>query len=147
MYLIGTRNITSQDLAIGQALNLGEIYRKYCRKNHCGVKAFDFNGTSVSLQHSGVYHITTNITFTAPAAGDVTFQLSVNSVPIPGALATETVTTATTEVNTTTLDFFVLVDNNCVLNTPVVSVSNISVLNTGVASTVTNVIFNVEKVV
>lgn len=147
MYLIGTRNIASQDLAIGQALNLGEIYRKYCRKNYYGVKAFDFNGTSISLQHSGIYHITANITFTAPAAGDVTFQLSVNSTPIPGALATETVTTATTEVNTTTIDFFVLVDNNCVLNTPAVSVSNISVLNTGVASTVTNVIFNVEKVV
>jgi hypothetical protein len=41
----------------------------------------------------------------------------------------------------------VLVDNTCVLNTPAVLVSNISVLNTGVASTVTDVIFNVEKVV
>ena len=75
MLLLGTRNATSQTLTTGSTLNLGEIYRKYCKKNNCGVRTFDFNATSVALQQSGIYHVTATITFTAPAAGVVIFQL------------------------------------------------------------------------
>ena len=147
MLLLGTRNTSTQDLAVGDTLDLGLVYRKYCKKNNCGVKAFDFNGDAITLQHSGIYHITATITFTAPVAGDVTFQLVDNATPIIGAIATETITTATTEVRTTTIDYYVLVDSTCILNKPTVVAENISITNTGVASTVTNVIVNVEKVV
>lgn len=147
MLLLGTRNAATQDLVVGSVLNLGEVYRKYCKKNSCGTKAFDFNGTSILLQHSGIYHITATITFTAPVAGVVTFQLTENGVAIPSALATETITTATTEIKTTTIDFFVLVDSGCVLGSPTTLIKNVAIANTGVASTVTNVVFNVEKVV
>ena len=97
MLLLGTRNAATQDLVVGSVLNLGEVYRKYCKKNNCGVKAFEFNSTSVALQHSGIYHITATMTFTAPVAGVVTFQLTENGVAIPSALASETITTATTD--------------------------------------------------
>ena len=147
MLLLGTRNAATQDLAVGSVLNLGEVYRKYCKKNYCGTKAFDFNGTSVLLQHSGIYHITATITFSAPVAGDVVFQLTENGIATPSALATETITTATTEIKTTTIDFFVLVDSGCVLGRPTTLIKNVAITNTGVASTVTNVVFNVEKVV
>lgn len=147
MLLLGTRNAASQDLVVGSVLNLGEVYRKYCKKNNCGVKAFEFNSTSVALQHSGIYHITATMTFTAPVAGDVVFQLTENGVAIPSALASETITTATTEVRTTTIDFYVLVDSGCVLGNPTTLIKNIAITNTGVASTVTNVVLNVEKVV
>ena len=146
MYLLGTRNITSQSIAINGTLNLGEVYRRFCKKNACGIRVFEFNDTSVSLQQSGIYHITANMTFTAPVAGVVTFQLNENGVAIPGALASETITTATTEVKTTTIDFYVLVDNNYVLGSPSTLVKNISITNTGVASTVSNVILNIDKV-
>ena len=147
MYLLGTRNSTTQALTTGASVNLGEVYRKFCRKNSCGVKTFDFNGTSVALQQSGMYHITATITFTAPVAGLVIFQLTENGVAIPSALASETITTATTEVKTTTIDFYVLVDSTCVLGNPSTLIKNIAILNTGVASTISNVVFNVEKVV
>ena len=101
MYLLGTRNATTQALTTGASVNLGEVYRKFCRKNSCGVKAFEFNSNSISLQHSGIYHVTATITFTAPVAGLVIFQLTDNGVAIPSALASETITTATTEVKTT----------------------------------------------
>lgn len=146
MYLLGTRNITSQAIDVNGTLNLGEVYRRYCKRNNCGVRVFEFNDTSISLQHSGIYHITANITFTAPVAGVVTFQLNENGIAIPGALASETITTATTEVKTTTIDFYVLVDNNYVLGSPSTLVKNISITNTGVASTVSNVILNIDKV-
>jgi hypothetical protein len=147
MLLLGTRNISSQDLAVGDTLDLGLVYRRYCKKNNCGVKAFDFSGDGIALQHSGIYHVTANITFTAPVAGDVTFQLVENGNAIVGATATETITTATTEIRTTAIDYYVLVDSGCVLNSPTILTENISITNTGVASTVTNVIVNVEKVV
>lgn len=147
MLLLGTRNATSQTLTTGSVLNLGEIYRKYCKKNNCGVRTFDFNATSVALQQSGIYHITANITFTAPAAGVVIFQLTENGVATPNALAQETITTATTEVKTTTIDFYVLVDNACILGNATTLIKSLALVNTGVASTVTNVVFNVEKVV
>lgn len=147
MLLLGTRNAASQTLAVGSNVNLGEVYRKYCKKNSCGVKAFDFNGTSVSLQQNGIYHITSTITFTAPVAGLVVFQLTENGVAIPSALATETITTTTTETKTTVIDFYILVDSTCVLGVPSTLIKNIALQNTGVASTVSNVVFNVEKVV
>ena len=147
MLLLGSRNITTQDLAVGSSINLGEVYRKYCKKNNCGVKPFDFNSTFISLQHSGIYHITANITFSAPAAGDVVFQLTENGIAVPGALTTETITTAATEVKTTGIDFYVLVDNDCILGMPTTTVKNIAIQNTGVASTVTNVVVNIDKVV
>lgn len=147
MLLLGTRNATSQTLVTGSTLNLGEIYRKYCKKNNCGIKTFDFNSTSVALQQSGIYHVTATITFTAPVAGVVIFQLTENGVAIPSALASETITTATTEVKTTTIDFYVLVDNACVLGNATTLIKSLALVNTGVASTVSNVVFNVEKVV
>lgn len=147
MYLLGTRNSTTQALTTGASVNLGEVYRKFCRKNSCGVKTFDFNGTSVALQQSGMYHITATITFTAPVAGLVIFQLTENGIAIPSALASETITTATTEVKTTVIDYYVLVDSTCVLGNPSTLIKNIAILNTGVASTISNVVFNVEKVV
>lgn len=147
MYLLGTRNSTTQALTTGASVNLGEVYRKFCRKNSCGLKAFEFNGSSISLQHSGIYHITATMTFTAPVAGVVIFQLTENGVAIPSALASETITTATTEVASTTIDFYVLVDTGCVLGNPTTLIKNVGITNTGVASTLTNVVFNVEKVV
>lgn len=145
--LLGTRNAASQSLVTGSTLNLGEVYRKYCHKNECGVKTFDFNSTSVTLQQSGIYHITSTITFTAPVAGTVIFQLTENGVATPSALASETITTATTEIKTTIIDFYVLVDRTCVLGSPSTLLKSIGINNTGVASTVTNVVLNIEKVV
>lgn len=146
MLLLGTRNTSDQTLAVDAVVNLGEVYRRYCKRIN-GYRAFEFNGTSVSLQHSGIYHITATITFTAPAPGIIEFQLTENGVASPGAVATETITTATTETKTTVIDFYVLVDSGCVLGSPTTLIKNIAIQNTGLASTVTNVVFNVEKVV
>ena len=146
MLLIGTRNRTAQTVEAGSPLLVGDVYRRYCKKNNCGVPAFSTSLSSIVAQHGGIYHVTANITFTAPVAGVITFQLTQDGVAIPGAIASETITTATTETRTTTIDFFVLVNNDCILNTPATIGSNIGVSNTGtLAATVTNYVLNVEK--
>ena len=146
MLLLGTKNFASQALAVDAPINFGNVYRRFDKKGACGLRAFELNGTAINLQHQGIYHITAVITFTAPAAGDVSFQLFENSTAVTGAVVTSTVTTATTETNTVTLDYYILVDRDFILNTSSTS-KVISIVNTGVASTVTNVVVNIDKVV
>ena len=146
MLLLGVKNFTSQDVLADGTINLGSVYRKYCKKNDCGVKTFDFIGNSITLNHSGIYKITATATFTAPVAGDVTISLFENGVAIPGAEATETITPATTESRSVALDYFVLVDSGCVLGVNTTIGKTITLVNTGVASTITNVVVDVVKV-
>lgn len=147
MLILGLRNSTTQDLAVGDLINLGTVYRRYDKvSKRCGRFAYSSQSTAIGLQQAGIYHVTAVITFTAPVAGVVTFQLNENEFVIPSAVVSETITTATTETRTVALDFYVLVDSNCVLGSNN-AFKSISITNTGVASTVTNVVVNVDKVV
>lgn len=143
--LLGVKNTGTQSVLSGGLVNLGSVYRKVCRKDQCGVKAFDATSTGVTLQHSGIYHVVASITFTAPTAGNVIFQLAENGTAISGAIASETITTASTEVKTTTIDYLVLVDKGCVLGLPQTIFKTLSILNTGVGATISNVVLNVIK--
>lgn len=146
MLLIGTRNSTTQTLLTNGLVDFGAVYRKFCKKD-CGVKTFDFASNSIVLQKSGIYHITINAIVSAPTAGDVTLQLFENGVALPSAITTETITTATTEFHTATIDYFVLVDSDCVLGRATTIAKSISLVNVGDGATITNVVANVVKVV
>ena len=146
MLLVGLKNNTEQAVVAGGLINLGTTNRKYCKRCN-GVKTFDFNGTSLALQQSGIYHITATLTFTAAAAGDVTIELYENGLPT-GEFATETVTTADTEFRSVALDYYVLTDSACVLGNVSTFIDNITLVNTSaVAVTITKVTVNVDKVV
>lgn len=148
MLLLGTKNTSTQAVPAGSTIALGNAYRRYCKKNHCGVRAFSTTNDSIVLQHSGMYKVHATVTFTGDAAGDVTLQLSQNAVPIPGAIATVTVTTADTEVNTASIDYFILVDSVCLLGNSTTIGQAVNVVNTGATDiTVTNYVLNVTKVV
>lgn len=145
MLLLGLRNASEQVVPVGGIINLGTVYRRYCKKCN-GVKTFDFSGLGVSLQQSGIYQITITATFTAPAAGDVTLEIYENGSPT-GVLATETITTADTESRSVTLDYFALVNSGCVLGNLTTLADSITLVNTGVAATITNVVVDIVKVV
>lgn len=145
--LIGIKNTTSQTVPVLGTINLGSVYRRYCKKNQCGVKTFDATVTSVALQQQGIYHITATLVASAPAAGDVTVQLLINDTTIPGAFSTETITTATTEFRTLVVDYYALVDDINLLGNNTTAIDTISLQNTGVEATFTSVILNIDKVV
>lgn len=145
--LIGIKNTTSQTVPALGTINLGSVYRRYCKKNNCGVRTFDTTSTSVSLQHQGIYHITSTLIASAPVAGDVTVQLLINDTPIPGAISTETITTATTEFRILVIDYYALVDDINLLGNNTTAIDTITLQNTGVAATFTNVVLNIDKVV
>ena len=119
----------------------------HCKKNSCGIRTFDVNSTSVTLQQQGIYHITATLVASAPAAGNVTVQLLVNGNEVTGAFSTETITTADTEFRTLVIDYYVLVDDVTLLGNPSTTTNVVSLQNTGTAATFTSVILNVEKAV
>ena len=92
---------------------------------------------SIVLGASGYYHVSVNATFTAPVAGDVTFELRQDNLPVSGGTATETITTATTENRS--ISFEAIVRVPCYA-APV----TLSVVNTGVAITTSNISVSVE---
>ena len=147
MLLLGTKNVGTQTVLTDGVIALGSVYRKYCKKNPCGIPAFARTAQDITLQHSGIYHITATLVGSGDAAGVVTVQLYVDGEPVTGAVASETITTPTTELRTFVIDYYVLVDKNCVLGREAVDAEAITLVNTGVDATFTSVIVNVDKVV
>ena len=92
---------------------------------------------SIILGASGYYRVSITETFTAPAAGTVSLQVKQDNVSVVGGTASTTITTATTEVRSLSLDCIVRV--NC-CNGPV----TLSFINAGVAINTSNIAVNVE---
>lgn len=96
------------------------------------------NGTnSVLLNAPGYYKVTGSVTFTAPAAGTISMELQKNNIAVPGATASTTITTATTELRTLNINAIVRVYCN-------EDVATLTLVNTGLAITVENVALDVE---
>ena len=149
MLLIGTKNIGTQTVLPDGIINIGSSYRRYCKKNSCDVPAFSRTANDISLQHSGIYHITATLVGSGDVAGVITVQLAVNGELVDGAFSSETITTPDTELRTFVIDYYVLVDKDCILGSESTIAQTISLVNTSdtVTATFTSVIVNVDKVV
>ena len=145
MLLLGTRNFASQDVVTNGIVQLGNVYRRYCRRIN-GTRTFEFDNSDIILQQSGIYHITVTAVGSGADAGTLALQLYENGVPVPGAFSNETITTPDTELRTLTIDYFALVDSACVLGCSSTVAKAISLVNTGVEATYTSIVVNVEKV-
>lgn len=88
--LIYVANTTPIATPLGTAANLGTIVRR----KSCDMS---LSGNAVNLTEAGFYDVDVAATFTGAAAGNVTLTLYKDGVAVPGATATETITTATTE--------------------------------------------------
>lgn len=96
------------------------------------------NSILISDCGSSYYTVTVTATFTAPVAGTVSLALQQNGMTIPGAVASTTITTAITEVRSLSFTVDVRTFNSC-------SVDSLTILNTGVAITLSNVAVTVEQ--
>jgi hypothetical protein len=148
MLLLGTKNIGTQTVLPDGVINIGSVYRKFCKKNYCGVTTFGRTANDISLQQEGVYHITATLVGSGDVAGVITVQLYENGEPITGAFSSETITTPDTELRTFVIDYYVLVDKDCILGRESTIAETISLVNTSdtVTATFTSVIVNVDKV-
>ena len=143
--LLGTRNFATQEVLTNGIIQLGNVYRRYCKKIN-GIRTFEFDNSDIILQQSGIYHITVTAVVSGAEAGTLAIQLYENGFAVPGVFSNETITTPDTELRTLTLDYFVLVDSACVLGCNSTVAKAISVVNTGVEATFTSIVVNIEKV-
>ena len=146
-YLIGLQDLASQTVLADGIIALGDVYRRYCRKNRCGTRVYDNTSTGVTLNWNGIYRVTATLIGTGTEAGDVTVQLFSNGIAVPGAISTETITTPDTEFRTFVIEKFILINNAEVLGCNSTLAQTLTLENTGVGATFTNVTFDVVKVV
>ena len=145
-YLIGLQDTATQTVLSGGLIQVGDVYRRYCRKNRCGNRVYDNTSTGVTLNWSGIYKVTATLVGSGAAAGDVTVQLFANGQPILGAVSTQTVTTPDTEIRTFVIDRFILVNDAEVLGCNNTLATTLTLENTGVDATFTNVVLDIVKV-
>lgn len=148
MYLLGTKNIGTQTVLADGVINIGSSYRRFDKKNKCGIYAFSRSVNDITLQQEGVYHVTATLVGSGDVAGVITVQLYENGEPITGAFSSETITTPDTELRTFVIDYYVLVDKDCILGRESTIAKTISLVNTSdtVTATFTSVIVNIDKV-
>ena len=149
MLLIGTKNIGTQTVLADGVVNLGFTYRKFCKRNRYGTPTFGVTANGVTLNTEGIYHITAVFVGSGSAAGDLTVALALNGVLVDGAVSTQTITTADTEIRTWVIDYYAKVDTDCVLGVTSTDAQTVSFVNTSDAidATFTSVVVNIDKVV
>lgn len=143
MLLIGLKNVTTQTLDALETFNLGTVYRKYIKKDGCGIATFTNTSDAVSLNSKGIYHVSVTVTFDATDAGIATIQLIEDSIAIPGASAELTVVAGSTY--SAMIDYYVIVSCAPTLNGISTAAKTISVQNTGVAIEVSSIVTNITK--
>ena len=149
MLLLGTKNIGTQTVLADGLVNIGSVYRKFCKRNRCGVPAFSVTANGVTLNTEGIYHITATFVGSGSVAGVLSVQLFLNGIAVDGAISSQTITTADTEVRTWVVDYYAKVDTDCVLGVTSTDAQTVSFANTsdGIDATFTSVVVNIDKVV
>ena len=130
-------NATNQSVAINGLVNLGNITRS--TTSGCGCEKF-YNfangGNTLTLNGCGIYLVEVEAVFSGQDAGVATFTIQENNVATTGT-ASETITTADTEIRS--VDFSKII--RVLPNTK----TSITVIDTGIATTITNFVIKVLK--
>lgn len=132
--LIDVATTTSTSVLANAAIPFSTIVRRRGRE-------IGQSGTAVVISDCGsnFYLVNVTVTFTAPAAGTVTLALQQNGTDVVGGTASTTITTATTEVRSLSFSAIVRTYNSQSI------VDTLTLLNSGVAITVTNADMTVVK--
>ena len=130
MSLIFKTTTTDQEVLANGIIPLTTITRRLGRN-------IQTSGDNILLLAPGYYSVDAAVTFTAQTAGPVTINLQVNGVDSPGITASETITTANTEIRTVSLNGILRVFcNTGSITLSLVNASEVDITVTNVAITV-----------
>ena len=133
--MISSYNNTSQEVAINGLLTFTTD------RNLTGCTATR-NGQTFQLNKPGYYYVTFNADGAATTAvGDIVVVLQNNGVAVPGAIATFTTTVADDATNLAFSTIIRVPPSCCAVD----NTANLTLVNTGVAATYTNVNINITK--
>ena len=122
---------TPISVAIGSTVPLGTTIRRF----GCNIAQ---DGNAITVKGKGYFLVTASITAAPDAVGTVTVAMSKGGVPVSGATASNSVSTA---ANSTALPITAIVRNACDCDS-----SALSFTLDGTASTVQNVAVTVVKI-
>ena len=133
--MISSYNNTSQDVAINGLLTFTtDRILTGCTATR--------NGQTFQLNKPGYYYVTFNADGAATTAvGDIVVVLQNNGVAVPGAIATFTTTVADDATNLAFSTIVRVPPSCCAVD----NTANLTLVNTGVAATFTNVNINITK--
>ena len=133
--MISSYNITAQEVAINGLLTFStDRILTGCTATR--------NGQAFQLNKPGYYYVTFNADGAATTAvGDVVVVLQNNGVAVPGAIATQTVAAADDAVNLAFSTIIRVPPSCCAVD----NTANLTLVNTGVAATYTNININITK--
>ena len=133
--MISSYNNTSQDVAINGLLTFTtDRILTGCTATR--------NGQTFQLNKPGYYYVTFNADGAATTAvGDIIVVLQNNGVAVPGAIATFTTTVADDATNLAFSTIIRVPPSCCAVD----NTANLTLVNTGVAATYTNVNINITK--
>jgi hypothetical protein len=133
--MISSYNITSQDVAVNGLLT----FTTDRILTGCTITR---NGPTFQLNKPGYYYVTFNADGAATTApGDVVVVLQNNGIAIPGAMATVTVAAADDATNLAFATIVKVPPSCCAID----NTAMLTLVNTGVAATFTNVNINITK--
>lgn len=132
--LIDVALTTSSAVLSNGIIPLGNI----TRKRGCNL---GLSGNSIAIvdDYCNYYLVTVTATFTAPVAGTITIDLQQNGSNVTGATASTAITTAGTEVRSLSFSKYIKTLNGRGIDT-------LTLVNSGLAATFTNVDVTVSKV-
>ena len=133
--MLSSYNNTSQDVAINGLLTFTtDRILTGCTATR--------NGQTFQLNKPGYYYVTFNADGAATTAvGDIVVVLQNNGVAVPGAIATFTTTVADDATNLAFSTIIRVPPSCCAVD----NTANLTLVNTGVAATYTNVNINITK--
>lgn len=133
--MISSYNNTSQEVAINGLLTFTtDRILTGCTATR--------NGQTFQLNKPGYYYVTFNADGAATTAvGDIVVVLQNNGVTVPGAIATFTTTVADDATNLAFSTIIRVPPSCCAVD----NTANLTLVNTGVAATFTNVNINITK--
>jgi len=129
---IYTANMASQDVAIDGVINPGTVVRRFGPN-------VALSGNAIQICGQGYYDVDASITVAPTAVGNVTITMYKDGVPVQGATATGSTSTADNPIN---LSITSMVREFCGCCN---SISNLTFVLTGTDSEVSNVSIVVEK--
>ena len=133
--MISSYNITTQEVAANGLLTFStDRILTGCTATR--------NGQTFQLNKPGYYYVTFNADGAATTAvGDIIVVLQNNGVAVPGAIATFTTTVADDATNLAFSTIIRVPPSCCAVD----NTANLTLVNTGVAATFTNVNINITK--
>ena len=133
--MISSYNNTSQEVAINGLLTFTtDRILTGCTATR--------NGSTFQLNKPGYYYVTFNADGAATTAvGDIVVVLQNNGIAVPGAIATFTTTVADDATNLAFSTIIRVPPSCCAVD----NTANLTLVNTGVAATYTNVNINITK--